>query len=92
MGPGLVEKYSHHLEMLFARKALSKEDILTALSFGGVGSLYPVSGMMNAEKYIDVIQRKIVRDMQTEFPDDGLFFSKTLTDVMLLKKRRNCCK
>ena len=32
-------------------------------SFSGMGSLYPVSEMMNTNQYIDVIQRKVVRNM-----------------------------
>ena len=42
-----------------------------SFSFNGVGSLNPASKMMNADKYVDVIQRKIVSDMQTALPDGG---------------------
>ena len=37
--------------------------ILMSFTFSCVRSLCLVSGMMNADKYIDVIQRKVVRDM-----------------------------
>ena len=73
MGPGLAKKYLHHLKMLSACKALSEKDRLIKFFFSssGMGSLCAISGMMNADKCIDVIQRKIVREMQTAFPDAG---------------------
>ena len=36
-------------------------------SFKSTGSLFPVKEMMNANKYIEVIQRKVVRDMEKAF-------------------------
>ena len=57
-----------------------------SFSFNGVGSLYPVSGMMNADKYIDVIQHKVVRDMQTAFPDGRGIFQQDLAPCHAAKK------
>ena len=39
-----------------------------SFSFKSVESLFPVKGMMNADKYIEVIQRKVMRDMERAFP------------------------
>jgi len=33
-------------------------------TFHRVGSLYPVTGMMNAEKYSEVMRQKVVREME----------------------------
>ena len=57
-----------------------------SFSFNGVGSLYLITGMMNADKYIDVIQRKVLIEMRTAFPDGGGIFYKTWPRVMMLKK------
>ena len=43
-------------------------------SFSGLGSLYPCSRIMNADKYIDVVNHKVMRDMQIAFPDGGGIF------------------
>ena len=63
--------------MLFAPtiwKTPSEEDILGVSSFGGIESLYSVSGMINGDKCFDVIQDKIVRDVRTAFQGgEGLF-------------------
>ena len=40
----------------------------------GLGSLYPCSGTINANKYIDVVNHKVMRDMQIAFPDGGSIF------------------
>ena len=83
----ILLKIHHHLEMLFACKASSEEDILGGFfSFSGVESLYPVSGIMNADKYIDVIQRKVMRDMQTAFPGGGGIFQQDLDPCYAAKK------
>ena len=34
-----------------------------------VGSLLPVEGMMNSDKYIEVVDKKVVRDLENAFPD-----------------------
>jgi len=43
-------------------------------SYGGVGSLVPVEGMMRANQYADVIRKKVLKDMEEAFPNgDGIF-------------------
>jgi len=42
-----------------------------SFSFYGVGSLMPIEGMMNSDKYIDVTERKIIPNMRRAFPDCG---------------------
>jgi len=37
-------------------------------SFQGVGPLYPVTGMMNAEKYNELVRQKVLREMERTFP------------------------
>ena len=76
MEPGLAEKYLHDLKMLFACKEHSEEDILGSFSVRCVRSFYPVSRMMNADKYINVIQRKVMIDMKKAFPDGGGIFQQ----------------
>lgn len=45
-----------------------------SFSHKGIGSLYPVEGMMNSEKYIEVINEKVQPDMHEHFPNgDGIF-------------------
>ena len=45
-----------------------------SFSFKSIGSLFTVKGMMNANKYIEVIQGKVVRDMERAFPNGGGIF------------------
>ena len=65
--------------MLFACKALLEEDILGSFQFQWCGITLP-------GKDIDVIQRKIMRDVQTAFPGGRSILSKIGPHVMLLKK------
>ena len=45
-----------------------------SFSYNGVGSLYPVDGIMNAEKYMQVINTKLQGDMEEAFPNgEGIF-------------------
>ena len=43
-------------------------------SYYGVGSLHPVEGMMRSAQYIDVLQKRIVPELQKRFPDDSGIF------------------
>ena len=40
-----------------------------SFSYHGIGSLLPIEGMMNAGKYIQVLEEKVVRDLAKAFPD-----------------------
>ena len=42
-----------------------------SFSYNGMGSLYPVKGMMNSQQYIDVINQKVTKDMEEAFPQGG---------------------
>ena len=60
-----------------------------SFSFKGIGSLFPVQGMMNADKYIKVIQRKVVKDMERAFPNGGGIFQQDLAPCHTAKKVKN---
>ena len=55
-------------------------------SLSGVGSLYLVSGIMNPNNNIDVIQRNVMRDMQTAFPGGRGIFEQDLAPCHIAKK------
>ena len=57
-----------------------------SFSFSGLGSLYPCSGIMNADKYIDVVNHKIMRDIQIAFPDGGGIFQHDFASCHSAKK------
>ena len=42
-----------------------------SFSYHGIGSLLPIEGMMNAEKYIQVLEEKVVRDLAKAFPNES---------------------
>ena len=41
---------------------------------------------MNADKYIEVIHRKVVKDMKRAFPNEGEIFQQDLAPAILQKK------
>ena len=57
-----------------------------SISFSGVGSLMPIGGMMSSDKYIDVIENKVIPDMRRAFFDGGGIFHQDLAGVIRLKK------
>ena len=45
-----------------------------SFSYHGVGSLYPIAGIMNGDKYMEVINNKVLTDMEEAFPNgEGIF-------------------
>ena len=54
--------------------------------FSGLGSLYPCSGIMNSDKYIDAVNHKVMRVMQIAFPDGGSIFQHDLAPFHFVKK------
>ena len=58
-------------------------------SFKGIRSLWPVLGVMNADKSIEVIQRKVVKDMEKYFSTKEGFFSKIWLPAILQKSENN---
>ena len=57
-----------------------------SFSFSGLGSLYPCSGIINADKYIDAVNHKVMRDMQIAFPYGGRIFKHDLAPCHSAKK------
>ena len=55
-------------------------------SYSGVGSLVPIEGILNSDKYIDVIETKVIPDMRRTFSEDKELSSRILHLVILLKK------
>ena len=55
-------------------------------SYSGLESLVPIEHMMNSDKYIDVIEKKVIPDMRRAFPDDRGFSRRISPLVILLKK------
>ena len=57
--------------------------------FWGVSALKVLdffSLLLNADKYIELIQRKVVRDMKREFPNGGEIFQQDLAPYHTAKK------
>ena len=57
-----------------------------------MGSLYPVSGIMNPKKNINVIQHKVMREVQTAFPGGRGIFEQDLTPCHVAKKVKKVSK
>ena len=57
-----------------------------SFSDSAVGYLVPIEGMMNSDKYNDVIEKKVVPDMKRAFPDGGGIFQHDLTPCHSSKK------
>ena len=61
-------------------------------SFKSIGSRFTVKGMTNADKYIEVIQGKVVRDMERAFPNGGGIFQQDLAPCHTAKKVKSFLK
>jgi len=48
--------------------------------------LCQVNGMMNSDKYVDVIERKVIPDMRRAFPVSGGIFQRDLAQCLSSKK------
>ena len=57
-------------------------------SFKGIGFVFPAKGMVNADKYIYEIQRKVVRDVKRPFPNGGGIFQQDLASCHSAKKAK----
>ena len=55
-------------------------------SIQGPGTLRPVDGMMNSDKYINVLQHKLVPEMMKIFPNNDGIFQQDLTPCHTSKK------
>ena len=55
-------------------------------SYYGVGGLLPVEGMMNSDKYIDVLQKRVVPEMAKVFSDGSDIFQQDLAPCHTSRK------
>jgi len=55
-------------------------------SYKGIGSLFPVQGMMKSDQYIEVLRRKLIPDMQKAFSGDAGIFQQDLAPCHCSKK------
>jgi len=55
-------------------------------SFLGVGPLYPVTGMMNAEKYSELVRQNVFREMERTFLAGGGIFQQDMAPCHSAKK------
>ena len=61
---------SHHVNQTV--KHPQKKMFFGCFSYAGVGSLFPLEGMMNSDRYIDVI-KKVIPNLKNAFPGEGIF-------------------
>ena len=54
--------------------------------YKGVGSLCPIMGMMNADRYVDIINNTIQNDMEEAFPEGNGIFQQDLAPCHRAKK------
>ena len=57
-----------------------------SFSYYRVGSLLPIEEMINAENYINIVEKKVVADLANAFPDGSGCFRTTLCHVIRQKK------
>jgi len=54
--------------------------------FSEVGSIMPIGGMINLDRCIDAIERKVIPDMRRTFTDGGKIFQQDLSSCPSSKK------
>ena len=59
-----------------------------SFSYSGVGSLVPIEGMMNLDKYIAVIEKNVIPDMKRAFSENGGIFQHDLAPYHSSKKMK----
>ena len=57
-----------------------------SFTYYGVRSLLPIEGMMNSQKYIQVLDKKVVRDLANAFPDRSGIFQQDSAPCHMAKK------
>ena len=55
-------------------------------SYYGIGSLHPVEGMMHSKQYIEVVQRRVIPEMNRMFPDESGVFQHDLVPCYTSKQ------
>ena len=58
-------------------------------SYYRVGPLKPVEGMMNSEKYLDVLTKKVIPEMARKFPEGSGIFQQDLAPCHTSRKVKN---
>ena len=58
-------------------------------SYYGVGPFNPVEGMMNSEKYLDVLTKKVIPKMVRKFPEGSGIFQQDLAPCHTSRKVKN---
>ena len=54
-----------------------------------VGPLKPVEGMMNSEKYLDFLKKKVIPEMARKFPESSGIFQQDLAPCHTSRKVKN---
>jgi len=75
--PGHVEQHVKHPE---------KKMFWGCFSIEGPGTLKPVTGMMNAVAYIEVLERKLIPELADKFPNGDGVFQQDLAPCHTAKK------
>jgi len=56
------------------RQNIPQKNVWGCFSYRVVGSLFPVQGMMKSDQNIEVVQRRLIPDMQKDFSSgEGVF-------------------
>ena len=63
-----------------------KKTFWGSFTWKGVGSLVPVEGMMNTDRYIDALRRRAFLDLKRVFPDGNGIFQQDLAPCHSSKK------
>ena len=58
-------------------------------SYHGIGPLKPVESMMNSEKYLDVLTKKVIPEMARKFPEGSGIFQQDLAPCHTSRKVKN---
>ena len=80
-GETITEKHMHQ-RTKFPQKVM----FWGAFSYNGVGSLLPIEGMMNADRYVKVVNGTIKEDMMDAFPANNGIFQQDLAPCHRAKK------
>jgi len=48
--------------------------------------------MINSDKYIDIVERKVIPDMRSVFPDSGVIFQQNLDTCPSSEKVKTICR
>ena len=75
---------SHHLQQTVKHPV--QKMFWGCFTHEGLGPLVPVEGMMKSDQYIQILQRRVVPELQKRFPDGNGIFQQDLAPCHTLKK------